>query len=43
MRGGEKTEINHYLALFYHWVQEYNRYLWDLSLERGFSPTGPRP
>ncbi|WP_277371169.1 hypothetical protein [Rhodococcus rhodochrous] len=43
LRDGDKTEINHCLALLDEAVLSYNRYLWDLSMESGFNPGVPRP
>ncbi len=38
LRDGDKEPINECLGRFYHYVNAYNRYLWDRSVEQGFTP-----
>lgn len=43
LRASDPTPILSCNAAYRHYETEYNRYLWDLSVERGIAPDGPRP
>ncbi|WP_157226689.1 hypothetical protein [Gordonia soli] len=43
LRGVDITPVLSCRAAYEHYEIEYNRYLWDLSVERGFTPDEPRP
>lgn len=43
LRGVDITPVLSCRAAYEHYELQYNQYLWDLSVERGFDPGEPRP